>query len=435
VLEQQIKDNTALQKRQAEELKSKVDHILEVVQAVARGDRSMKLQITGTDAVGQLAEGLRNSFAAIQAYETRIHQQADLEKQQAEELRLKIDQILVAVNALAAGDFTYSVPNLGTDDIGQVAQSLNQAIRAVHATLQGVREVADQVATAAQHLSVASEDIAKGAQEQASSLEETASTLEEITATVKQNSERAQQARQLASGSRDVAENGGQVVGTAVEAMGAINQSSKRIADIITTIDEIAFQTNLLALNAAVEAARAGEQGRGFAVVASEVRNLAQRSATAAKEIKQLIQDSVHKVENGTDLVNKSGQTLQEIVTSVKRVTDIVTEIAGASREQSAGVDQVNKAVTQMDSVTQRNASQTEEMSATAQTLTNQAEQLLHLVAQFKLQDGSLSSAAKHRARPTERRTRSAFAPSRREFGSRNSVHDGMSDQDGFQEF
>jgi methyl-accepting chemotaxis protein len=202
---------------------------------------------------------------------------------------------------------------------------------------------------------------------------------------VKQNSDSAQQARQLASGSKEVAEKGGSVVGSAVEAMSEINASSKKIAEIITAIDEIAFQTNLLALNAAVEAARAGEQGRGFAVVAAEVRNLAQRSASAAKEIKALIQDSVKKVDAGTELVNRSGATLGEIVNSVKRVTDIVTEIAAASREQSTGIDQVNKAVTQMDSVTQRNASQTEEMSATAQTLTEQAGQLRDLVSRFKL--------------------------------------------------
>jgi methyl-accepting chemotaxis protein len=209
--------------------------------------------------------------------------------------------------------------------------------------------------------------------------------LEEITGTVKQNADNAKQADQLAMGSRDVAERGGQVVDTAVTAMGEINESSKKIADIITTIDEIAFQTNLLALNAAVEAARAGEQGRGFAVVASEVRNLAQRSATAAKEIKTLIQDSVSKVESGSELVTKSGETLGEIVSSVKRVTDIVGEIAAASQEQSSGIDQVNRAVTQMDRVVQTNAAQSQELSSTARSLTAQAEQLQALVARFKL--------------------------------------------------
>ena len=303
----------------------------------------------------------------------------------ATELQHKVATIVTSVSAMAAGDFTQPVPDLGADVVGQMATELNKAILSVRTALEGVREVSEQLADASGQLSAASDEISTGAQEQASSLEETASTLEEITATVKQNSDSAQQARQLASSSKDVAEKGGQVVGNAVEAMSEINHSSKRIADIITTIDEIAFQTNLLALNAAVEAARAGEQGRGFAVVASEVRNLAQRSATAAKEIKSLIEDSVKKVDAGTELVNRSGSTLEEIVTSVKRVTDLITEIAAAGKEQSTGIEQVNKAVSQMDTVTQRNASQTEEMSATAQTLTDQAAQLRDLVARFKL--------------------------------------------------
>ncbi len=248
-----------------------------------------------------------------------------------------------------------------------------------------VDDISNSVASASQELAAASEQLSSGAQQSASSLEETASSLEEITATVRQNADNADQANQLANSSRETAEKGGAVVAQAVDAMGEINRSSRKIADIITTIDEIAFQTNLLALNAAVEAARAGEQGRGFAVVAGEVRNLAQRSATAAREIKGLIEDSVQKVETGSELVNKSGETLGAIVTSVKRVTDIVAEIAAASREQTVGIEQINKAVAQMDQVTQSNASQTEEMSGTAVALSGQAEQLQAVVAQFNL--------------------------------------------------
>lgn len=371
--------------------------------------------------------------------ERQVKQAAERQQYEAAELRRKVDTMLVVVNSMAGGDFTQQVADLGSDTVGQMAAALNKAVVAVRTALEGVREVSEQLADASGQLAAASEEIASGAQEQASSLEETASTLEEITATVRQNSDSAQQARQLASGSKDVAEKGGQVVGTAVEAMDAINQSSKKIADIITTIDEIAFQTNLLALNAAVEAARAGEQGRGFAVVASEVRNLAQRSATAAKEIKGLINDSVRKVEAGTDLVNKSGVTLGDIVTSVKRVTDIVTEIAAASREQSTGIDQVNKAVTQMDSVTQRNASQTEEMSATAQTLTEQAGQLRDLVSRFKLSSGGGVSHHTPPPRKLPAKPRPAVAKAvrngHRNGNGRHELDDLSGGDDGYTEF
>jgi methyl-accepting chemotaxis protein len=266
------------------------------------------------------------------------------------------------------------------------------------------------VAAAAEQLSSGAQEISSGAQEQASSLEETAASLEELSSTVRQNADNAQQANQLASGSRDVARKGGQVVESAVHAMHEINTSSRKIADIITTIDEIAFQTNLLALNAAVEAARAGEQGRGFAVVAGEVRNLAQRSALAAKEIKTLIQDSVRKVEDGSALVTDSGRTLEEIVGSVKRVTDIVAEIAAASREQSIGIEQVTTAVGAMDHVTQANASQTEELNATAENLAAQARQMKDLVSHFRLSSSDPEARAASASRAAASPVRKAVA-------------------------
>ena len=307
------------------------------------------------------------------------------------------------LQAVAERDLTRSLEVKSRDEIGQMAGSLNAAVASMRDALDEVRSVSDGLASAAQQLASGATEISSGAQEQASSLEETAASLEEITSTVKQNADNAHHANQLSASSRDLAEKGGKVMGDAVAAMSEISSSSRQIAEIIVTIDEIAFQTNLLALNAAVEAARAGEQGRGFAVVASEVRNLAQRSASAAKEIKGLIQNSVAKVEDGSALVNQSGQTLQEIVTSVKRVTDIVAEISAASREQSSGIEQVNTAVTQMDQVTQGNAAQTEELNATAESLTEQARGLQELVARFRTGTGHTPPVAVKTAPKTAR--------------------------------
>ena len=289
--------------------------------------------------------------------------------------------------AQGSGDLTIRLRATGGDEIGQLSTAFNHVMDKLQDIMRHVHESTRDISGVSRQLSAASTQLSSGAQEQASSLEQTAASLQEITGTVRQNADNARQANQLAAGSRDVAETGGQVVADAVGSMSEINTASRRIADIITTIDEIAFQTNLLALNAAVEAARAGEQGRGFAVVASEVRNLAQRSATAAREIKELIQDSVEKVEVGSGLVNKSGETLREIVGSVKRVTDIIAEIAAASAEQSTSIDQVNRAVTQMDQVTQSNAAQTEELASTAQALESRAQDLEALVGGFKLGD------------------------------------------------
>jgi methyl-accepting chemotaxis protein len=297
-------------------------------------------------------------------------------------------QAVEVLRAVSDRDLTQTLAIETGDEVGEMARALNQACAGMLEAMTEVRESSGGVASAAEQLAAAAEELSSGTQEQASSQEETSASLQELSTAVKQNADNARQASQLAASARDAADKGGAVVGSAVAAMSEINAASKRIAEIITAIDEIAFQTNLLALNAAVEAARAGEQGRGFAVVASEVRNLAQRSATAAKEIKALIQDSVRKVDAGSELVNRSGQTLTDIVASVKRVTDIVGAIAAASHQQAVGIEQVTKAMAQMDQVTQTNSAQTEELSSTSQTLAAHAAQMQLLVGQFKLDSG-----------------------------------------------
>ncbi len=293
------------------------------------------------------------------------------------------------------------------DEFGRLLRAMQDMDNKLSDIVGAVRQGADSVGAAAREISTGNDDLSQRTQEQASALEETASSMEEMTATVKQNADNARQASQLAVGARDQADRGGSVVDRTVRAMSEISASSKRIADIIDVIDEIAFQTNLLALNAAVEAARAGEQGRGFAVVASEVRNLAQRSATAAKEIKELINDSVDKVKTGTELVDESGKSLAEIVASVKRVADIVAEISAASEEQASGIDQVNTAVTQMDTSTQQNAALVEEAAAASKAMEQQAQLLVEKVSFF-----SASGAAAPTATPVATRTASV-SPSR----------------------
>jgi methyl-accepting chemotaxis protein len=290
---------------------------------------------------------------------------------------------------IAKGELGTEVKVRGSDEtadllhaLAEMAQNLRQLVSEVSA---GAHMVADTSAQIAQ----GNQDLSQRTEEQASTLEETASSMEELTSTVSLNAQNARQASQLAVGASDIARKGGQVVGQVVSTMTGISESSRKIADIIGVIDGIAFQTNILALNAAVEAARAGEQGRGFAVVAAEVRNLAQRSAAAAKEIKGLIGESVDKVDAGAKLVDAAGQTMQEIVASVKRVSDLIAEIAAASHEQSSGIGQVNTAVTQMEQVVQQNASLVEEAAAATESMKSQAAALLQTVARFQLGDAA----------------------------------------------
>ncbi len=296
-----------------------------------------------------------------------------------------LGRALGVAQAVAAGDLTQEADVDSTDEVGQLLQALNEMNRNLAKIVGEVRHGTDTMATASSQIASGNQDLSSRTEQQASSLEETAASMEELTSTVKQNADNARQANQLAASASEVAVRGGTAVSQVVDTMGSINASSRKIVDIISVIDGIAFQTNILALNAAVEAARAGEQGRGFAVVASEVRSLAQRSAAAAKEIKVLIDDSVGKVGAGSQQVAEAGRTMEEIVASVRRVTDIMGEIASASQEQTSGIEQINQAITQMDQVTQQNAALVEEAAAAAASLQDQAGSLSQSVSVFRL--------------------------------------------------
>ena len=300
-------------------------------------------------------------------------------------ITVPMQRAIASAETITQGNLSASLETSGKDETGQLLKALSDMKDNLARIVGDVRQNAHGVATASAEIAQGNHDLSARTEQQASALEETAASMEELSATVKQNADSARQANQLAMSASTVAVKGGEVVGQVVETMKGINDSSRKIADIISVIDGIAFQTNILALNAAVEAARAGEQGRGFAVVASEVRSLAGRSAEAAKEIKALIGASVERVEQGTTLVDQAGVTMTEVVSSIRRVTDLMGEISAASNEQSSGVSQVGEAVTQMDQATQQNAALVEEMAAAASSLKSQAQELVATVAVFKL--------------------------------------------------
>ena len=330
-----------------------------------------------------------------------------------------LQEMLGHFDAIATGDLTSNIVVKSKNEMGILMQGLQKMQARLTDTVQQVRQGSTTIGAATTQIAAGNLDLSSRTEQQAASLEETASSMEELTSTVKQNADNARQANQLAITASSVAVKGGSVVSDVVDTMDSINTSARKIVDIIGVIDGIAFQTNILALNAAVEAARAGEQGRGFAVVASEVRNLAQRSAAAAKEIKALIDDSVSKVDAGSKLVAQAGTTMTEVVDSVKHVTDIMGEILAASQEQSAGIEQVNTAIVQMDEVTQQNAALVEEAAAAAASLNEQAAHLSTVVAVFKVNEHQASRqsvAVQARVEPAV--SRPVIAPARRSITS-----------------
>ncbi len=354
--------------------------VANIVEAAVRGDLSQRINMQGKEGFfKQLGEGINELM------KTSDH---------------ALQEVVRMLGSLAKGDLTDRITNEYHGTFGQLKDDANATSDKLKEIISQIRVSTDTIGTASKEIASGNTDLSQRTEEQASSLEETAASMEELTSTVKQNAENAKQANQLAHNASTVAQKGGSVVQEVVGTMSSINESSRKIVDIISVIDGIAFQTNILALNAAVEAARAGEQGRGFAVVAAEVRNLAQRSAAAAKEIKHLIDDSVSKVDDGSKLVTQAGETMEEIVNAVKHVTDIMSEISAASNEQSQGIEQVNRAITQMDEVTQQNAALVEEAAAAAESLEEEAQNLTRSVGVFKMDNSGMQSRAVAAPRP-----------------------------------
>jgi methyl-accepting chemotaxis protein len=363
-----------------------------IVQAAVAGDFSQRVDVQGKTGL------VLNVGTAINSL--------------CENVAKALDDLIKMLDALAEGDLTRRITADYQGNFAILKDNANKTAERIGASINGIKRSANEVTNASAEISTSTTDLSQRTEEQAASLEQTSASMEEIAATVKKNAENAQQANGSAANARDVANRGGQVVAKAVEAMGQIEGSSRKISDIIGVIDEIARQTNLLALNAAVEAARAGEAGRGFAVVASEVRNLAQRSSQAAKDITDLITNSNSQVQNGVELVNKAGTALAEIVESINQVASIVADIANASGEQASGIEQVNKALTQMDEVTQQNSALVEENAATAKTLDEQARAMGQQVAFFRVEEGAQGAYAAA-GTPAQVVTRPQKAPAR----------------------
>jgi methyl-accepting chemotaxis protein len=400
-----------------------LNDVTRVATALANGDLSQKITQNYPGIFGQTSTGINSTVdaltkiveeiksivedAAIRGnFSTRMDMNgkqgytktlSELLNQLSDVSDTGLRDVVRVAEALAAADLTQTISKEYPGLFGQTINAVNTTVDNLMRLVGEVRVSVDAIGTASKEIASGNSDLSQRTEEQASSLEETAASMEELTSTVKLNANNAKQANQLAHDASTVAQKGGAVVAQVVGTMTSINESSRKIVDIISVIDGIAFQTNILALNAAVEAARAGEQGRGFAVVAAEVRNLAQRSAAAAKEIKALIGDSVDKVDVGTKLVDDAGKAMQEIVSAVKRVTDIMAEISAASNEQSDGIEQVNRAITQMDEVTQQNAALVEEAAAAAESMEEEAQNLTRSVSVFKL-----SGASQNRSIPTQ---------------------------------